>query len=162
MCRYVLGNAYVSIFFSSSPEPTLMEKALIAYGKAEQNRGGELNPDLYFGRAQVHRYLENYTLTALDYIKAHALDPSLPSKQAYNDMESFLMKSHDLINNGGALKLISPKKLTQISNGLNKYELPQRVPYELSSLKKLNPGLNQNAAIALKMICPIQSDFPPP
>jgi hypothetical protein len=48
----VLGNAFVSIFFSLSPEAPLMEKALAAYRRAEQAGGGR-NPDLFFGRAQV-------------------------------------------------------------------------------------------------------------
>jgi hypothetical protein len=152
----------VSIFFSLTPEPSLMEKALIAYGRAEQNTGGDKNPDLYFGRAQVHRYLQSYHLSAQDYLKAYELDPSLPSLQALSDMESVIAKSSDLVYKG-ATRLVSSKKLTQIASGLNQYELPQGVPYDLTSLKQMTNGLNQGKAIALKMICPIgQNDFPPP
>jgi len=77
--RYVLGNAYVSLFFNFSgqmaeglpmlpppPPPSLaaspsaslavderlVDLALAAYGTAEACGGGG-NPDLYFSRAQV-------------------------------------------------------------------------------------------------------------
>lgn len=129
--------------------------------------GGNLNPDLYFGRAQVYRYLEEYTLSCIDYSKALSLDPLLPSKQALKEMEAFITKSYYFIQNRKGISsdsgsLVNSKKLAQIASGLTQYELPKGVPYDLSSLKKLNTGLNAEKAIALKMICPIgQNDFPP-
>ena len=62
---FVLGNAYVSMFFKVEADPALMDKALAAYGRSERN-GGERNPDLFFGRAQVHRYKEEYQRAADD------------------------------------------------------------------------------------------------
>ena len=73
---FVLGNAYVAMFFTVEANPALMDKALAAYGRAEAN-GERSNPDLFYGRAQVHRYKEHYQRAADDYRRAAAkLDAS--------------------------------------------------------------------------------------
>jgi tetratricopeptide (TPR) repeat protein len=164
---FVLGNAYVAVFFSGPEADTsLMDKALAAYGRSEMNGGGR-NPDLYFGRAQVHRYKEQYQRAADDYRRAATIDPSLPAAAALQEMDHFLNRVADLVAHRGRVR---PKKLRSITDVLKAAVLPEGTPFTLveggaaaleapsSAVKATNRGL----ALALCMVLPLgRGDFPP-
>ena len=88
---YVLGNAHLAQFFQLKHDPADLSKALKAYRRAmpveAKKVGGangngdanmDTNPDLFFNRATVHKYLENYDEAIADFRAAAALDPELP------------------------------------------------------------------------------------
>ena len=74
---YVLGNAYLGSFFNLAHEQADLKRALSAYGNAEKHRDENVNllPDLYYNRAEVHSYLQNYSLAIMDYRRAGMIDP---------------------------------------------------------------------------------------
>ena len=127
---YVLGNAFVSIFFSgvaghgqgnaAQPDEALLDQALGAYGRSER-LGGAHNPDLYFSRAQVHRFKEAFGLAAADYRTALGLDPGLPAGEALREVAAFLRRAHTLVRGGGGG--LRPGRREQLAQALAAYEV---------------------------------------
>jgi len=79
---YVLGNTHLALFFSISHNHKDLESALKAYRRSEGLSDGlPGNSDLFFNRAQVLAYMEEYEMAIQDYRKAHQLDPTLPAQE---------------------------------------------------------------------------------
>ena len=74
---YILGNAYLGSFFNLDHDPIDLKKALSSYERAAKFRdvNKSLLPDLFYNRAEVHTYTQNYTKAVADYRKAYAIDP---------------------------------------------------------------------------------------
>lgn len=56
-CADVLGNAYLTQFFSHSHDPAHLTQAMKAYGRADET-GMSRNPDLHFNRGMVYKFQE--------------------------------------------------------------------------------------------------------
>jgi tetratricopeptide (TPR) repeat protein len=157
---YNLGNAHVAHFFSVTHSMSDLDKALQAYARAEAN-GGEANPDLYFNRAKVYQYQQDYSAAARCYRAAAELDPQLPAADAARDLERAAVRSAELVARKGQLK---PKRLAQHAAQLaaSSSSLP-RLPagLEYKPLSELSEGANAGAALVLKAIMPGGGNSPP-
>ncbi|XP_061619258.1 tetratricopeptide repeat protein 5 isoform X2 [Phyllopteryx taeniolatus] len=75
----ILGNAYVSLFFSCGQKPQLSTQALSAYAQAERvDRAAACYPELHFNRATLFQYEEMFGSALGGYSRAAALDPGWP------------------------------------------------------------------------------------
>ncbi|XP_019726941.1 tetratricopeptide repeat protein 5 [Hippocampus comes] len=76
---YILGNAYVSLFFSCGQRPQFSTQALSAYAQAERvDRAAACYPELHFNRAILFQYEEMFGSALGGYSRAAALDPGWP------------------------------------------------------------------------------------
>lgn len=66
---YILANAYCSSFFVNRKKIDLLQLSLKAYHFAEKKLS-KLNPDLFFNRAQIYSYTEDYSKSLEDLRKA--------------------------------------------------------------------------------------------
>jgi tetratricopeptide (TPR) repeat protein len=83
---YILGNAYLTLCFGDSQDLAHIEAALKAYQKAEASSQHK-NPDLYFSRANVFRFTEDYADAVRGYRRAVHLDKSLPAQEQIESIE---------------------------------------------------------------------------
>ncbi|XP_064359388.1 tetratricopeptide repeat protein 5-like [Dromaius novaehollandiae] len=73
---YVLGNAYVSLFFACGQSPEAARRALGAYAQAEKvDPEAAKNPDLHLNRATLLQYEERYGAALDGFARAAALEP---------------------------------------------------------------------------------------
>jgi tetratricopeptide (TPR) repeat protein len=135
---YVLGNAHLAQFFQLQHDPADLSKALKAYRRAmpaegkneivetagESAGGGhaaasasaaETNPDLFFNRATVHKYLENYDQAIADFKAAAALDPELPAANMITYIERSCAKIQKHVESRCRVKA---KRLSSISGSI--------------------------------------------
>jgi tetratricopeptide (TPR) repeat protein len=107
---YVLGNALLADFFTrGNQDLSRLTTCLKAYAKAEEctggaKYGGAANPDLYFNRANVFKYLENYQQAVADYRRARVLDPSLPAEAAIAAIARFVKKVQRSVRTRNGIK----------------------------------------------------------
>jgi hypothetical protein len=101
---YYLGNANLTRFFSVSHDTVDLKKSLACYDRSEK-LGGSINPDLYYNRGNVLRYLQQYEAAISAYAMSLTLDPHMDQAQAaIQDIHEFLSKTTDLVVSGGKLK----------------------------------------------------------
>ena len=154
---YVLGNAHLAQFFQMKHDPTDLSKALKAYqralgkgkgkGKGEQNESksgtttdttasvlsSTVNPDLYFNRATVHKYLENYDQAIEDFKSARTIDPELPSSNMIAYIERSCLKIFKHISTHCRVK---PKKINILADSILVSEQHQVVQRSLKTQKE--------------------------
>ncbi|CAM9419647.1 unnamed protein product [Ectocarpus sp. 12 AP-2014] len=158
---YVLGNGYVASFFGSSRGIKDLDRALQAYKKAEAYGGEKGNPDLFFNRAQVFQYREDYPESIRDFRLARELDPMLPVNQALHSIETGVDRLSKLVEKKGGFKtkrlsqLIAPLRGESLRCGLGD-------TYRLVDLKELRLGRNMGVAVALKVVMPAGQSSQPP
>jgi len=117
---YLVGNAYLSVFFTISHNKKDLEAALKAYGKSEvfQNEKVQAgikivkNSDLYFNRAEVLAYLQRYEQAVEDYETAKVLDPGLKVDEAIYSLVRKVQVSFEFVQKKGNLK---PKQIASLS-----------------------------------------------
>jgi len=70
-----LGNAYMGDFFVNAKRPDEMNRALIAYGKAEAafQKMGKSSPSLQLNRGNAAKYMEDYDVALRSFQKAHEI-----------------------------------------------------------------------------------------
>ncbi|KAH8076155.1 hypothetical protein JL721_145 [Aureococcus anophagefferens] len=129
---YVLGNAHVARFFSRGAggrDPRDLRFAAKAYASAEAKydktwkdppdvggiRGTFGNPDLFFNRGHLRRYVEDYAGACADFAKARDLDGALPAQDAIDDTQRWVRRVEDLVRRKGALK---PKRRYELDAAL--------------------------------------------
>ncbi|CAM9538931.1 unnamed protein product [Ectocarpus fasciculatus] len=158
---YVLGNGYVASFFGSSRGIKDLDRALQAYKKAEAHGGEKGNPDLFFNRAQVLHYREDYPESIRDFRLARELDPMLPVNQALHSIETGVERLAKLVEKKGGLKtkrlsqLIAPLRGDSLRRGLGD-------ACSLVGLRELRLGRNMGVAVALKVVMPAGQSSQPP
>ncbi|XP_028392755.1 tetratricopeptide repeat protein 5-like [Dendronephthya gigantea] len=169
---YILGNAYLSLFFSGAQSPSMLKQCLAAYARAELDTVSACNPDLYFNRAMVYRYQEEYKLCLDGFQKALVYDPAWEDAiQLQKQLLSYLQNISDLIQNKGRLKA---KRLNTMMSSLKESDLGpyaggnytsnsgQTVTLEQVMLSSLNVGLNANKVISGKVVGIVPYDEPIP
>ncbi|CAM9911229.1 unnamed protein product [Ectocarpus sp. 6 AP-2014] len=158
---YVLGNGYVASFFGSSRGIKDLDRALQAYKKAEAYGGEKGNPDLFFNRAQVFQYREDYPESIRDFRIARELDPMLPVNQALHSIETGVDRLSKLVEKKGGLKT---KRLSQLIAPLRGESLRRGLggTYHLVGLRELRLGRNMGVAVALKVVMPAGQSSQPP
>jgi len=110
---FVLGNAYLALFFSQMESTDHIKKAMVAYKQAETDKNEATNnPDLHHNSATVHEYQEDYDRAVEGFQLSSVLDPDWPTpKAAVEKIRSRCAEICDLIENKGRLK---PKRLAGI------------------------------------------------
>ncbi len=99
---YVLGNAYNYKFFATLNDINDIIKALGLYNKAEGLPNGKSNPDLYYNRGNLLRFLQIYDKAISDYNMAFKLDSSFietaDSIQSINEYQAYVVEVISKLN----------------------------------------------------------------
>uniref|UniRef100_A0A3P8ZAM7 Tetratricopeptide repeat protein 5 OB fold domain-containing protein n=1 Tax=Esox lucius TaxID=8010 RepID=A0A3P8ZAM7_ESOLU len=103
---YILGNAYISLFFTCGQNPQMSQQALSAYAQAEKvDRTATSNPDLHFNRATLFQYEEMFGSALAGYSRAAALDPTWDGPpERERQLLEYLEKLTALTENKGKVK----------------------------------------------------------
>ncbi|XP_048827655.1 tetratricopeptide repeat protein 5 [Brienomyrus brachyistius] len=166
---YILGNAYVSLFFSSGQNPQMSQQALSAYAQAERvDSTASCNPDLHFNRATLFQYEEMFSSALAGYSRAVALDPGWEDPcERERQLLDYLHRLTALIDNKGKVKA---RKLKTMLGSLCVSSLgPCSSPQYCSpsgnvgmlkpwSLSTLSHGHNSGAAAIGKVVFSIASE----
>lgn len=155
---YILGNAYLALFFCSSHSPADLQRAYKAYNRAESNGAGE-NPDLHYNRANVCRYKEEYAQAISGYTKASTLDPSLPAEEAIEGILRWVTRVNDLIHRKGRLKA---KKLEALVSSFPPPSSSFIAGRQVTSVSQLSVGANPGKVIILKLLLDVVRSNEPP
>ncbi|KAJ9577774.1 hypothetical protein L9F63_005656 [Diploptera punctata] len=161
----VLGNAYLSSFFTLSQNPQLLKSCMSAYQQAEKDIVARSNPDLHYNKAIALKYEEEYKLALESFSCAQSLDPTWDSPiQKERLLIKYLDDIQDLVTNKGKLK---GKRLQQMIESINSKQLGpysggsyssgnETVRLEPVCLKDLQAGVNHEKVVVGKVVCSIQ------
>lgn len=113
---YILGNAYVSLFFTCGQNPQFSQQALSSYAQSEKvDKAASCYPELHFNRATLFQYEEMFGSALAGYSQAASLDPSWeepPERERL--LLEYLEKVTELIQNKGRVK--ARRLRTMLSN----------------------------------------------
>ena len=145
----ILGNAYMTLFFSSSNlDGSVLKACKAAYNKAKVDQIASTQSDFLYNYANILHYEENYQ-DALDLLKKASIispdwnEPSLRMKS----ISCYLNDVYDMINKQSSLK---PKKIQKFIDSL-KSEL-KKYSDNFSKLNNLSIGENPQTNIICKVI----------
>ncbi|CAL8241640.1 unnamed protein product [Merluccius merluccius] len=113
---YILGNAYVSLFFTCGQNPQMSQQALSAYAQSEKvDRMASSYPELHFNRATLFQYEEMFGSALGGYSRAAALDPGWEEPpERERQLLDYLGKVTELMENKGKVK--ARRLRTMLSN----------------------------------------------
>ncbi|XP_008158716.3 tetratricopeptide repeat protein 5 isoform X1 [Eptesicus fuscus] len=160
---YILGNAYLSLYFNTGQNPKISQQALSAYAQAEKvDRTASSNPDLHLNRATLHKYEENYGEALDGFSRAAILDPAWPEpQQREQQLLEFLNRLTSLLESKGKVKTkklqsmlgsLRPAHLGPCGDGRYQSASGQKVTLELKPLSALQPGVNSGAVVLGKVV----------
>nr|XP_030699994.1 tetratricopeptide repeat protein 5 isoform X1 [Globicephala melas] len=160
---YILGNAYLSLYFNTGQNPKISQQALSAYAQAEKvDRTASSNPDLHLNRATLHKYEENYGEALEGFSRAAALDPAWPEpQQREQQLLDFLNRLTSLLESKGKVKTrklqsmlgsLRPAHLGPCGDGHYQSASGQKVTLEHKPLSALQPGINSGAVVLGKVV----------
>lgn len=143
---FVLGNAFLALFFAKMETVEHLKQALKAYKKAEMDKVEAVNnPDLHQNRATVHEYLEEFSLAIEGYALASMLDPSWPQpKQSIDTLKSKCIKICDQISKKCGLKTKKISSLTAL--------LSTGRPEDYTGVAELKVGVNSKIATRVAIV----------
>lgn len=115
---YILGNAYVSLFFSCGQNPQLSQQAFSAYAQAEKvDRKASCYPELHFNRSTLFQYEEMFSSALEGYSRAAELDPGWEGPpEREKQLLEYLRKITELLQNKGKVKA---RRLRAMLSSLN-------------------------------------------
>ena len=152
---YVLGNAHYMRFFAASQDVGDLKKALVAYTRSEA-LGGDCNPDLFFNRGNVFRYLQDYSAAQLSYGRAIDIDPSFTdSQEAAESVTAFVNRANEMVNKRGWFQ---KKRLDKIIQQLS----VSRHIQGCTGLRTLQVGANVGVTLAVCVLMPATTGNIPP
>ncbi|GIZ04123.1 tetratricopeptide repeat protein 5 [Caerostris extrusa] len=160
---YILGNAYLSLYFTADQNSNLLKQCLSAYSHAFSDDTMRCNPDLYYNWAMALKYDENYRLALENLEKSLKYDPFWNDpKEQLEMLVKHLENIQHMITKKGKMK---PRKIKDILNALQK-ELAasntsetcvdrkgQTITLERCKFSDLQEGLNSNKVLRGKVIC---------
>ncbi|XP_004781525.2 tetratricopeptide repeat protein 5 isoform X1 [Mustela nigripes] len=160
---YILGNAYLSLYFNTGQNPKISQQALSAYAQAEKvDRTACSNPDLHLNRATLHKYEENYGEALEGFSRAAALDPAWPEpRRREQQLLEFLNRLTSLLESKGKVKTkklqsmlgsLRPAHLGPCGDGRYQSASGQKLTLELKPLSALQPGVNSGAVVLGKVV----------
>ncbi|XP_051574178.1 tetratricopeptide repeat protein 5-like [Myxocyprinus asiaticus] len=166
---YILGNAYISMFFTSGQNPQLSQQALSAYAQAEKiDKSSSMNPDLQFNRATLFQYEEMYSSALDGYSHAAVLDPAWEEpREREKQLLNYLDQITALVENKGKVKARRLRNMLSAlsSSALGPCSSPQfRSPsgctgsLEPHSLSTLTHGRNSGVAALGKVVFSLASE----
>ncbi|XP_068164312.1 tetratricopeptide repeat protein 5 [Antennarius striatus] len=115
---YILGNAYLSLFFGCGQNPQLSQQAFTAYAQSERvDKSASFNSDLHFNRSSLFQYEEMYGSALCGYKQAAVLDHGWEAPQEKEkQLLEYLRKVTKLIQNKGNVKT---RRLRSMLSNLN-------------------------------------------
>ncbi|XP_064426800.1 tetratricopeptide repeat protein 5 isoform X1 [Mirounga angustirostris] len=160
---YILGNAYLSLYFNTGQNPKISQQALSAYSQAEKvDRTACSNPDLHLNRATLHKYEENYGEALEGFSRAAVLDPAWPEpQQREQQLLEFLSRLTSFLESKGKVKTkklqsmlgsLRPAHLGPCGDGHYQSASGQKLTLELKPLSALHPGVNSGAVVLGKVV----------
>jgi tetratricopeptide (TPR) repeat protein len=154
---YVFGNANCTRFFSVSQDVSDLNKAFAAYKRSEILVNGDKNPDLYFTKGNVSRYLQHYDIALKSYYRARELDESLSqiTDGPISEIITFQNSLYETFSEKLDPAIISKCKSEILSASFTRGSI---------SLDKLQLGLNkklQFAAYVIRLIPNGSENMPP-
>ncbi|KAG5846245.1 tetratricopeptide repeat protein 5 isoform X1 [Anguilla rostrata] len=163
MSWYVLGNAYISLFFTSGQNPQVSQQAMSAYAQAEKvDITASSNPDLHFNRATLFQYEEMYGSALAGFSRAAALDPAWAEPpERERQLLDYLERLTILISNKGKVKArrlrsmlssLCPSALGPCSSPQFRSPAGRVGSLEPRCLSALAHGLNPGAAALGKVV----------
>uniref|UniRef100_A0A1A7WMU5 Tetratricopeptide repeat domain 5 n=1 Tax=Iconisemion striatum TaxID=60296 RepID=A0A1A7WMU5_9TELE len=166
---YILGNAYLSLFFSCGQNPQFSQQALKAYSKSETaDKIAPCIPELHYNRATLFQYEEMFGCALNGYSRATALDPNWDEPpERERQLLEYLEKVTQLAQNKGKVKARRLKMmLSDLStSGLGPCSSPQfRSPsgrigsLEPLSLSSLTHGHSTGVAALGKVVFSLASE----
>nr|XP_040037410.1 tetratricopeptide repeat protein 5 [Gasterosteus aculeatus aculeatus] len=166
---YILGNAYVCLFFTCGQKPQLSQQALSAYAQSEKvDRAASSYPELHFNRAKLFQYEEMYGSALAGYSRAAALDPGWEEPlEREKQLLLYLKNITELLQNKGKVKA---RRLRMMLSDLNTSRLgPCSSPHfrsptgrvgslEPRSISSLTHGHNVGLAAVGKVVFSLASE----
>nr|XP_033778970.1 tetratricopeptide repeat protein 5 isoform X1 [Geotrypetes seraphini] len=160
---YILGNAYLSLFFSSGQNPRISQQALSAYARAERvDPTAACNPDLHFNRATLYKFEESYQEALEGFSRAALLDPAWPEpKLREQQLLDFLERLTGHLHNKGKVKgkklqsmlgSLRPSLLGPCGDGQYQGPSGQKVTLEQRTLSALKPGVNTGMVVLGRVV----------
>ncbi|XP_028934218.1 tetratricopeptide repeat protein 5 isoform X2 [Ornithorhynchus anatinus] len=141
---YILGNAYLSLFFNSGQNPKVSQQALNAYAHA------------------LYKYEENYAEALQGFSQAAVLDPAWPEPQRREQqLLDFLERLTSLLDSKGKVKTkklqnmlgsLRPAHLGPCGDGRYQAASGQKMTLERKALSALRPGANSGAVALGKVL----------
>ncbi|XP_053558228.1 tetratricopeptide repeat protein 5 isoform X2 [Bombina bombina] len=151
---YILGNAYLSLFFCTGQNPKISQQALNAYVQAEKvDKTASSNPDLHLNRATLCKYEERYQGALDGFSRAACLEPSWAEPVMREEqLLDYLEKLFGLLSNKGKIR---GKRLQNMLSSLNPGLLGHygnTAGLQLKSLSYLQPGKNTGCVVLGKVV----------
>eukprot|EP00340_Litonotus_pictus_P000911 CAMPEP_0170528620 /NCGR_PEP_ID=MMETSP0209-20121228/14147_1 /TAXON_ID=665100 ORGANISM="Litonotus pictus, Strain P1" /NCGR_SAMPLE_ID=MMETSP0209 /ASSEMBLY_ACC=CAM_ASM_000301 /LENGTH=278 /DNA_ID=CAMNT_0010819985 /DNA_START=34 /DNA_END=871 /DNA_ORIENTATION=- len=107
---YILGNAYFHNAFLNKNQYEDLQKAVNSYNMSEKHQKNYKNPDLYYNRAMVHLYMENFTKAYVDLAITQSVDPNLKAGEQAENVAQLVTGFYRQIKNQCSVK---SKKISQ-------------------------------------------------
>jgi len=165
---FVLGNAFLSVFFFAGQNPAVLKQCMSAYTRAEKDSTSANNPDLHYNRAVAYRYQEDFGRAIASYHRASLLDPTWNEPRAgYDDLVKRLKLSYEMVKNKGKLKAkklnsllgqIKESDLGPFIGGSYTSPLNKTISLKCCVVKDLHTERNDNTVIHGKVIAIIPVD----
>uniref|UniRef100_G3MP62 Tetratricopeptide repeat protein 5 OB fold domain-containing protein n=1 Tax=Amblyomma maculatum TaxID=34609 RepID=G3MP62_AMBMU len=153
----VLGNAYMTVYFSSAQNIKSLRLALAAYSKALEDPRMQCCSDLFQNWAVALQYEEDYQCALEQLDRACCLEPywTQPREKAQN-LIAHLQRVANAISNKGNLK---PRRVKALISGFKAQPMANLAP---AKLRDLSPGRNSNHVLSVKVACSVvsQERFP--
>ncbi|XP_034020516.1 tetratricopeptide repeat protein 5-like [Thalassophryne amazonica] len=166
---FILGNAYLLLFFNSGQNPQLSQKAIATYAQSEEvDKVASSYPELHYNRASLFQYEEMFNLALAGYSRAFALDPEWEEAATKEQqLLDYLGKVTELIQNKGKVKA---RRLRTMLSNLNTSALGPCLSPEFRSpsgrvgsleprtLSSLKHGVNVGVAALGKVVFSLASE----
>ncbi|XP_075685115.1 tetratricopeptide repeat protein 5 isoform X4 [Rhinoderma darwinii] len=151
---YILGNAYLSLFFCTGQNPKISQQALNAYVQAERvDKTASSNPDLHLNRATLCKYEENYQGAVDGFSRAAALEPSWTEPVMREEqLLDYLGRLCGLLSNKGKIR---GKRLQNMLSSLSPGLLGHYGSsggLQLKLLSALQPGRNPGCVVLGRVV----------
>ncbi|KAL7631428.1 UNVERIFIED_CONTAM: hypothetical protein RMT77_018266 [Armadillidium vulgare] len=162
----VLGNSYLTLFFSVEAKQEHLKNAKSAYIKAEEDSATCYLPELHFSKFQIEWYEEDYEDALKSLQRATELEPTWDEPRVkLEECKKFLSRLCQFVESRGQL---TQRKLNSLMKGISDNCLG---PYEkggtsltggmkpiLVPLKLLAEGSNENKIVLGRVVCTVVPD----
>ena len=143
---YILGNAYLAQFFLCGQASDVLKCSLSAYTKASDDEKVLSDPDYYYNKGIVFKYLDNYSQAIAYFMDALTIHPQFTEcKLELDSLKDQIERSNNLIASKGRIK---PKNLGMMIRQLKdkiKGQNPSKV--SVAQFDELELGQNQDKAL---------------
>ncbi|KAM4709734.1 tetratricopeptide repeat protein 5 [Discoglossus pictus] len=151
---YILGNAYLSLFFCTGQNPKISQQALNAYVQAERvDKTASSNPDLHLNRATLCKYEESYQGALDGFSRAACLEPAWSEPVMREEqLLDYLGRLCGFLSNKGKIR---GKRLQNMLSSLSPVLLGHYGSsggLQLKSLNSLQPGKNAGCVVLGRVV----------